>query len=350
MLCGLSPGGTGRSELIARDLHKGTYKKGPDQMKLAFVGKGGSGKTTLAALFSRHLATAGLPVLAIDADINQHLGAALGLEEDGAAALPPMGLEIDRIKEHLRGTNPRISSVASMVKTTPPGGGSNLIRLDERNPICDRFQRDVEGVRLMVTGPFQESDLGLACYHSKVGAVELLLNHLLDREGEYVVVDMTAGADSFASGMFTKFDVTFLIAEPTRRSIAVYRQYKDYAREYGVRIKVVGNKVSSDDDLCFLREEVGADLLTWVRWSPFVRAAEKGRPRPFSELEPASRKALQDMLAEADRAPRDWEKFYRQAVEFHVRNAHRWASAAAGEDLTTQIDPDFLLHPDLQPS
>jgi len=318
-------------------------------MKLAFVGKGGSGKTTLAALFSRYLASEGLPVLAIDADINQHLGAALGLDEE-AKPLPAMGLEIDRIKEYLRGTNPRISSVTSMVKTTPPGAGSRLLRLDERNPVYAHFQREVDGVRLMVTGPFQESDLGLACYHSKMGAVELLLNHLLDGQGEYVVVDMTAGADSFASGMFTKFDITFLVAEPTRRSVAVYRQYRDYAREYGVRISVVGNKISNDDDLRFLRDEVGADLLTWVRLSPFVRAAEKGRPRPFSELEPRSRKALEDLLAEADRAPRDWEKLYHQAVEFHLRNARRWANAATGEDLTDQVDPDFLLHPDLQPS
>src|SRR6266540_6877120 len=276
-------------------------------MKLAFVGKGGSGKTTLAALFSRYLASEGLPVLAIDADINQHLGAALGLDEE-AKPLPAMGLEIDRIKEYLRGTNPRISSVTSMVKTTPPGAGSRLLRLDERNPIYSHFQREVGGVRLLATGPFQESDLGLACYHSKVGAVELLLNHLLDIEGEYVVVDMTAGADSFASGMFTKFDVTFLVAEPTRRSVGVYRQYTSYAREYDVRIRVVGNKVCGDDDLRFLREEVGADLLTWIGWSPFVRAAEKGRPRALAELEPSTRKALADLLTEVDQAPRDWRK------------------------------------------
>jgi CO dehydrogenase maturation factor len=35
-------------------------------------------------------------------------------------------------------------------------------------------------VRLAVTGPFAADDLGVACYHSKVGAVELLLNHLVD--------------------------------------------------------------------------------------------------------------------------------------------------------------------------
>ncbi|MEU9382547.1 ArsA-related P-loop ATPase, partial [Streptomyces sp. NPDC048279] len=46
-------------------------------MRVAFVGKGGSGKTTLSALFARRLARSGAPVVAIDGDINQHLAHAL---------------------------------------------------------------------------------------------------------------------------------------------------------------------------------------------------------------------------------------------------------------------------------
>ena len=86
-------------------------------MKIAFAGKGGSGKTTLSSLFTRHLAGQGLPVVAIDADINQHLAEALG----AAAEPPPMGSHLPQIKEYLRGSNPRITSAAAMVKTTPPG-------------------------------------------------------------------------------------------------------------------------------------------------------------------------------------------------------------------------------------
>jgi CO dehydrogenase maturation factor len=56
-------------------------------MKIAFAGKGGSGKTTLSALFTRHLAALGFPVMAIDADISQHLAEALGV----TAGPPPMG-------------------------------------------------------------------------------------------------------------------------------------------------------------------------------------------------------------------------------------------------------------------
>ncbi|GAA4126965.1 hypothetical protein GCM10022416_01200 [Actinomadura keratinilytica] len=63
-------------------------------VKVAFVGKGGSGKTTLSSLFIRHLAAEGVPVVAIDADINQHLGVALGMSEEEAAGVPALGAHL----------------------------------------------------------------------------------------------------------------------------------------------------------------------------------------------------------------------------------------------------------------
>jgi CO dehydrogenase maturation factor len=145
-------------------------------VKIAFVGKGGSGKTALSALFARHLAESGATVVAIDADINQHLGVALGLPDREAAALPALGVRLPEIKEYLRGDNPRITSAASMVKTTPPGRGSRLLRVRGDDPLHTQLARDVDGVLLLVTGPFDEDDLGVSCYHAKVGAAELYLN------------------------------------------------------------------------------------------------------------------------------------------------------------------------------
>jgi CO dehydrogenase maturation factor len=318
-------------------------------MKIAFVGKGGSGKTTLSSLFIRHLAAAAAPVVAVDADINQHLGAALGLEEAEAAALPAMGDRLALIKDWLRGTNRRVSSAETMIKTTPPGAGSRLLRVSESNPIYDACARPVEldggAVRLMVTGPFTDADLGVACYHSKTGAVELFLNHLVDGPDEYVVVDMTAGSDSFASGMFTRFDITFLVAEPTRKGVSVYRQYKEYAADFGVVLKVVGNKVQGQDDLDFLRAEVGDDLLVTVGHSEWVRAMEKGRPPRFELLEAANRTALRRLRTAVDATYelRDWERYTRQMVHFHLKNARSWGNERIGADLTAQIDPGFVL-------
>ncbi|MFJ4617449.1 ATP-binding protein [Streptomyces sp. NPDC088812] len=318
-------------------------------MKIAFVGKGGSGKTTLSSLFIRRLAAIGAPVLAIDADINQHLGAALGLDDADAAALPAMGDRLPLIKEYLRGSNPRIASTETMIKTTPPGAGSRLLRVREENPVYDACARTVEldgsVVRLMVTGPFTDADLGVACYHSKTGAVELCLNHLVDGRDEYVVVDMTAGSDSFASGMFTRFDVTFLVAEPTRKGVSVYRQYKEYARDFGVQLRVVGNKVQGQDDLDFLRAEVGDDLLVTVGQSPWVRAMEKGRPPRFDALEDANRHALDLLRSTVDAAyeGRDWERYTRQMVHFHLKNARSWGNERTGADLAAQVDPGFVL-------
>lgn len=318
-------------------------------MKIAFVGKGGSGKTTLSSLFIRHLAANEAHVVAVDADINQHLGAALGLDEEEAAALPAMGAQLPLIKEYLRGSNPRIASAETMIKTTPPGEGSRLLRVNEDNPVYEACARTVgldDGdIRLMVTGPFTESDLGVACYHSKVGAVELCLNHLVDGPEEYVVVDMTAGSDSFASGMFTRFDMTFLVAEPTRKGVSVYRQYKEYARDFGVALKVVGNKVQGEDDLEFLRAEVGDDLLVAVGHSDWVRSMEKGRPARFELLEADNRMALQALqnAAEDSYGQRDWERYTRQMVHFHLKNAESWGNEKTGADLAAQVDPAFVL-------
>lgn len=311
-------------------------------MKIALVGKGGSGKTTLAALLLRHLVSGGRPVLGVDADINQHLAVALGATEADSAALPTLSAQLPLIKDYLRGTNPRIASAAVMVKTTPPGAGSRLLRIAEHNPIYDACVREIGGVRLAVAGPFTEGDLGVACYHSKVGAVELLLNHLVDDVEEYVVVDMTAGADSFASGLFTRFDVMFLVCEPTLRSVGVYRQYCTYARDFGVQIAVVGNKVSDEDDAAFLRAQIGSDLVGWVSRSAHVRAAERGEIRPISTLEPANTAALDAMREMVSGRTKDWGTYQRQAVEFHLRNAAAWANERTGCDLAGQVDPDFV--------
>ncbi|MGH8964264.1 MAG: ATP-binding protein [Actinomycetes bacterium] len=308
-------------------------------MRIAFVGKGGSGKTTSAAIFSRYVAELGRPVLAIDADINQHLGQALGYDRRAPRAL---GADLPWLKEHLRGANPRITGADAMIKTTPPGAGSRLLDLAPDGEMLQRYTAEAGGVRFLVTGEFDEADVGVSCYHSKTGAVELYLNHLVDGPGEYVVVDMTAGADAFASGLFTRFDLTVLVSEPTRRGVGVYLQYAEHARGHGVALRVLGNKVTDPDDVAYLRDQVGDDLVGWFGQSAWVRAAERGDVAPIGALEPANLAVLDAVLAALDARERDWGAYHRGTVEFHLRNAAAWANRALGRDLADQVDPDFV--------
>jgi CO dehydrogenase maturation factor len=310
-------------------------------VRIAFVGKGGSGKTTTAALFSRYTAGLGRPVLAVDADINQHLGVALGA---GPSAEPPkaLGGDLTWLKDHVRGENPLLPSASAMIKTTPPGPGSRMLTLDPSGELLRRYSAQAGGVRYLVTGAFDEADIGVSCYHSKTGAVELYLNHLLDGPGEYVAVDMTAGADAFASGLFTRFDLTVLVCEPTRRGVGVYRQYADYAAEHGVALRVLGNKVTDDADIAYLRDEVGDALIGCLGQSAWVRAAERGAVRPVEDLEPANRTVLARILADLDGRTRDWAAYHRGTVEFHLRNAKSWGDKATGVDLAAQVHPGFV--------
>jgi len=307
-------------------------------MRIAFVGKGGSGKTTMSSLFIRYVQKQGGQVVAIDADINQHLAQALGGED---IKFPALGNEMQRIKEYVRGSNPRISSADVMLKTTPPGQGSRLFRLNESNAIFDYFVRNVNGVRMMATGPFVDEDMGVACYHSKTGSVELILNHLIDQPDEYVVVDMTAGADAFASGLFTRFDLTVIVVEPTRKSLAVYEQYRSYADPYQMPIVAIGNKIQDSSDKEYLQEKIGGALIGFFEYSKFVRTEEQGKLLDISTMEPKNLALLKVLKEKIDTLERNWQRSLELAQIFHRRNAENWANALLNIDATTQIDPHF---------
>jgi CO dehydrogenase maturation factor len=273
-------------------------------VRVAFVGKGGSGKTTLSALFARHLAAPAPPCSPSTATSTSTWPRRWPPAPNRSPPRPwpptwaTQGLPARHQPAHRlpRGHD----------QDHPAGPRLTLLRLLGDDEVHARHVVRAGDVPLMATGEFEESDLGVACYHSKLGAVELYLNHLVDGPGEYVVVDMTAGADAFASGLFTRFDLTFLVAEPTRKGVSVYRQYRDHAREFGIRLAVIGNKVTGEDDLLFLKEEVGDDLLTHLVHSPWVRAAEQGRAqgeleshnRPRPERPPRGRRRPPQGLAD----------------------------------------------------
>jgi len=70
-------------------------------MKIAVVGKGGSGKTTTAAVVARAMARSGRSVVALDCDTNPNLGLSLGLGDADTDALVTLRESLDEgTEEH----------------------------------------------------------------------------------------------------------------------------------------------------------------------------------------------------------------------------------------------------------
>jgi CO dehydrogenase maturation factor len=103
-------------------------------MKVAVVGKGGAGKTTVAAIVARTLGSAGLPVVALDCDTNPNLGLSLGVGWDTTAGISDLRAELEE------GATEHAPSWAELI---------------------DRFGTDApDGVRLAVVNRIEEPDPG----------------------------------------------------------------------------------------------------------------------------------------------------------------------------------------------
>ncbi len=311
-------------------------------MRIAFCGKGGSGKSTFSSLFARYLASLSEQVLVVDGDINQHLGQALGFSEEETKNLPCLGREPKVLNEFVKGGNPRILSSSHITETTPAGNGSGIIWFDGHNPVFDTYQIERDGIRFMSVGGHRDEDVGATCFHTFTGTFGTFLNHLIDGPGEYVIGDMCAGADPFAScSLGTRFDAVFLVVEPTLKSTGVYDQCRKYGDPFGVKIFVIGNKVEDEADEAFIRERVGDALIGCFGNSKFIRNIEKGVRQEISELEPEHIALLAKIKTITDGLTRDWKKYREVGVHFHRQAATSWGNDLIKTDLLKQIDPEF---------
>lgn len=311
-------------------------------MRIAFCGKGGSGKSTLASLMSRYLASLGKDVLTIDGDINQHLGEALGFSGEELKRQPKLGMDAATLKHVVKGSNPRIPDVSYITESTPAGTGSGFIYFNEPSPVFDYYQIEKDGIRFIGLGGHDESDVGTTCYHKFTGAFGVLLNHLIDGQGEYVIGDMCAGADPFASsGLASRFDAIFLVVEPTLKSLSVYKQCRDYADLFGLTLYVVGNKIENDDDEAFIKDKVGEDLIACLTKSDYIRHFEKGIVKPVRELEAENIAVLKTILETTDSLSRDWKKYQETGLKFLKAAGDGWLSRSLGMDVMDLVDPDF---------
>jgi CO dehydrogenase maturation factor len=95
----------------------------------------------------------------------------------------------------------------------------------------------------------------------------------------------------------------------------------------------------------FLREHAGEHLPTCFGYEPAIRAMEQGRPFSLADLAPGTRAGLASLRTAVDAQVKDWDRYARQAADLHLKNARAWASAAAGTDLASQVDPGFVISP-----
>jgi hypothetical protein len=130
-------------------------------------------------------------------------------------------------------------------------------------------------------------------------AHEALLDRLADGPGEYVVVDLAAEATAAA-----RYDLTVLVAEPTRRAVGLHRLYAGHAAAAKAALFVLGNKTSDGGDAVWLTEQIGDTLLGCVGHSAWVWAAERGTAGSVSGLEPGNAAALAALRSALDARPR----------------------------------------------
>ncbi len=316
-------------------------------MRIAFVGKGGSGKTTLSALFAKHI-NKQYPVLAVDGDLNMHLGGLLGFEAELPIEKHVSHPEAAKaIKTHLKGKNERIKDLAQFRKTTPPTAESNLIFLtDPADPILMQFSAGDERLRLMVVGSYDSEEIGASCYHNNLAILENILSHLIDARG-VVVADMVAGVDAFANTLHAQFDLLVLTVEPTKRGIEVFEQYKKLAEEAGVyeSLFVVGNKVRSKTDEEFIKKHIPeSKLLGFFRESEYLRRKDQegGAVNP-DLLEEDNKKLLHAIEAKLFSINPDYKKRLEKLYELHRRYVAQGFIVERYGDLTNHIDPTFDL-------
>lgn len=313
-------------------------------MRIAFVGKGGSGKTTLSALFTQYV-NKKYPALAIDADLNMHLGGLLGVAELPIEKHISHPEAAKAVKTHLQGKNIRIKDLAQFRKTTPPTAESNLIHLDDpEDPILVGFGSGNKDLRLLVVGTYDSEEIGASCYHNNLAILENILSHLVDSSG-VVVADMVAGVDAFANTLHAQFDLLVLTVEPTKRGLEVFEQYRKLAEEAGVygSLFVVGNKVRSEADAEFIRNHVPVQkLIGLFRESEYMRQKDQEGGALNVDLLEDENKALLDTIQERlfSITP-DHQKRLKKLYELHRRYVAQGFIAERYGDITDQIDEAF---------
>lgn len=246
-------------------------------MKLAIAGKGGVGKTLIAATLSRLLAHDGYRVLAVDADPAMNLAYALGISAEVASKIVPISENI-RLIEERTGTRPG-SGFGGIFSLTPTV-----------NDIADRFGvPGPDGVRLLVMGTVRGGGTGCMCPANAL--LRALIQHIMLERREAVVMDMEAGLEHLGRGTIRGVDAVIAVVEPGTQAIETARRIEKLASDIGLKeVLAVGNKIRTNEDRRFIEgslEKMGLHPFCMIPFDQRILQADMMQVAPI-EFAPSS--------------------------------------------------------------
>jgi CO dehydrogenase maturation factor len=237
-------------------------------MKIAVTGKGGVGKTTLAALLAQAFAEKGLKVYAIDADPDANLASMLGIPNP--ETIRPVVEMKELIKERVGATSQEIGSYFTM---NP--------RVED---IPEQYGVRIGNIRLLVMGHIPKARGGCACPENIF--VRELVSHALLQKEEVVIMDMEAGIEHLGRGTAEGVEVMLIVVEPSAQSIETARRIHRLAGDLGVKkIFAVANKIVADQDRRSLSDALpDLQIIAAMPWDEGVRGNSfKGRAVELSD-------------------------------------------------------------------
>jgi len=221
-------------------------------MKIAISGKGGVGKTTVAAVLARQFGREGRDVLLVDADPAPNTASALGLSREQAEKIVPL-CEMSDLIEERTGVKPG-TSYGQMFRLNP-----------KVEDIAEKFGvKGKDGVHLLVLGTIKSAGQGCFCPESAL--LKALLKHLVLKKQQVIILDMEAGLEHLGRGTAQGMDLLIMVVEPGLRSTGVARQISAMSRDLGIkRVGVVINKVRDPSQAeVVARELEGIEVLARI--------------------------------------------------------------------------------------
>ncbi|MGD9332598.1 MAG: carbon monoxide dehydrogenase accessory protein CooC [Desulfobacterales bacterium] len=240
-------------------------------MKIAVSGKGGVGKTTFASLLIRSFNEQGKHVLAIDADPDANLAAALGIE--GADQITPISEMKDLVHER---TESQPGAIGGYFKLNP--------KVDD---LPEALSARLENIKLMRLGGVKKGGAGCICPESTL--LRALITHVVLSRDEVVVMDMEAGIEHLGRATAQAVDKLIVVVEPGRRSIDTARNIQRLASEIRLStVALVGNKVRGDTDRAFFQKHLSDfDILGFLPYDDRLIEADLSGQSPFETASPA---------------------------------------------------------------